>query len=112
MITDVSWCLGGEENCQPYEAGLETAYRDYEQWISSNGANQAFGVYLTDECSEYDPFAPCDSAYDMTTAGAIKFGSAPNTFAGPWCGGILQNYQVGCSDWNRNFLVNSWGTYV
>lgn len=112
MISNVSWCSGGELNCQPYEPGLETAYGDYEQWLASNGAKQAFGIYLTDECSEGDPFLPCDSAYDMTAAGAIMFGSAPSSFAGAWCGGTLQNYQVGCSDWNRNFLVTNWGTYV
>lgn len=112
LITDISWCLGGEENCQPYEVGLETAFRDYEQWISSNGAKQAFGIYITDECSEYDIFAPCDSDHDMTVAGSIRFGSAPNSFSGLWCGGTLNNYQVGCSDWNRNFQVTSWGIYV
>ncbi len=110
-VSNITWCLGGSEYCQPYEVGYADAFDAYNNFLTSNGGRQAWGIYLTDECSEQDPFLPCDPAYNMTAAGQILFGSAPYSFDGSWCSGFLEDYDIGCARWYRDFDIIH-GTFV
>jgi len=110
-VSNLTWCLGGSEYCQPYEVGYADAFDAYNNFLTSNGGRQAWGIYLTDECSEQDPFLPCDPAYNMTAAGQILFGSAPYSFDGSWCSGFLEDYDIGCARWYRDFDIIH-GTFV
>lgn len=87
----------------PHNSGL----LDYNAGYLSEGADMFCGIYTTEECSEQDPFPPCETAYSMANQGGyIFFGTMGETQSqqDDWCRGQEIIFDQGCSS-NSKYIT-------